>query len=227
VTSHPNLDRAHAALDATRHGDYAPAFDAFTDDVLVENGPGAGPWHRARGKDDLALLLLEFASSLGDTFRQDGRCVYADDRVAISLIHETDTAPGGDRLDNLAVYISRLRPDGQTERLWTVDLDAEHCEAFWGEKPRHTLEGLLLTAEAAPSPAPERAVHAPARPQPRRRSRQRKLRPRLAGPLPGTAPAASPQRLPAREAAPELAVLYRSTAANSTKAHSTESALYG
>jgi hypothetical protein len=50
--------------------------------------------------------------------------------VAISLIHETGTAPSGDRFDNLAVYISRLRPDGQTERLWTVDLDAEHCEAF-------------------------------------------------------------------------------------------------
>ena len=123
MTSHPNLDRAQAALDATRHGDHAPAFDAFTDDVLVENGPGAGPWHRARGKDDLALLLLEFASSLGDTFRQDGRCVYADDRVAISLIHETDTAPGGDRLDNLAVYISRLRTDSTVENglaFWCV-----------------------------------------------------------------------------------------------------------
>jgi hypothetical protein len=53
--------------------------------------------------------------------------------VAISLIHETGTAPSGDRFDNLAVYISRLRPDGQTERLWTVDLDAEHCEAFWAK----------------------------------------------------------------------------------------------
>ena len=101
----------------------------------MENGPGAGPWHRARGKDDLALLLLEFASPLGETFHQDGQCVYADDRVAISLIHETGTAPSGDRFDNLAVYISRLRPDGQTERLWTVDLDAEHCEAFWAKNP--------------------------------------------------------------------------------------------
>ena len=64
--------------------------------------------------------------------------------MAISLIHETGTAPSGDRFDNLAVYISRLRPDGQTERLWTVDLDAEHCEAFWA-KPRHALEGLFLT----------------------------------------------------------------------------------
>ena len=95
MTSHPNFDRTQAALNAARQGDYAPAFDTFTDDVLMENGPGAGPWHRARGKDDLALLLLlllEFTSSLGETFHQDGRCVYADDRVAISLIHETGTA---------------------------------------------------------------------------------------------------------------------------------------
>lgn len=61
--------------------------------------------------------------------------------MVISLIHETATAPSGDRFDNLAVYINRLRPDGQPERLWTVDLDGERCEAFWA-KPRHTLEGL-------------------------------------------------------------------------------------
>jgi hypothetical protein len=81
------------------------------------------------------------------TFRQDGRCVYADDRVSISLIHETGTAPGGDQFDNLAVYIGRLRPDGTTERIWTVDFDAEHCEAFWQKTPP-PLEGLLLAAPA-------------------------------------------------------------------------------
>jgi hypothetical protein len=113
MASHPNFDRAQGILDVMRDGDYAPAFGNLTDDILRENGPGAGPWHRARGKDDLALLLLKLAGSLGETFRQDGRCVYADDRVAISLIHETATAPGGDRFDNLAVYISRLCPDGK------------------------------------------------------------------------------------------------------------------
>jgi hypothetical protein len=92
----------------------------------MENGPGAGPWHRARGKDDLALMLLQLAGSFGDTFHQDGRCVYADDRVSISLIHETGMASGGDRFDNLAGYVGPLRPDGTTERLWPVDLDAEH-----------------------------------------------------------------------------------------------------
>jgi hypothetical protein len=100
-------------VDATRRGDYAPAFDNFADDIVMENGPGAGPWHRARSKDDLALLFPERAGSFGDTFHQEGRCVYAGDRVSISLIRETGTAPGGDQFDNLAVYIGRLRPDGR------------------------------------------------------------------------------------------------------------------
>jgi hypothetical protein len=135
LANHPNFDRAEAALDAARQGDYETAFEFFTDDVIVENGPGAGPWHRARGKDDLALLLLEFAAALGDTFHQDGRCIYADDRVSINLIHETGKSPTGDLFDNMAVYISRLSPDGRANRLWTVDLDAEHCEEFWQENP--------------------------------------------------------------------------------------------
>jgi ketosteroid isomerase-like protein len=135
MSNHPNFDRAQAALDATRQGDYAPSFDLYADDIAWENGPGAGPWHRANGKDDLALMLMEFAGSLGGTFHQGGRCIYADDRVAICLIHETATAASGDQFDNLAVYTLRLRPDGQVDRAWTVDLDAEHCEAFWEKNP--------------------------------------------------------------------------------------------
>jgi hypothetical protein len=43
--------------------------------------------------------------------------------------------PSGDRFDNLAVYTLRLRPGGQADRVWTVDLDAEQCEAFWQNNP--------------------------------------------------------------------------------------------
>ncbi len=57
MTNHPNFDRTQAVLDAVRKGDYAPAFDLYADDILMENGPGAGPWHRASGKDDMALML--------------------------------------------------------------------------------------------------------------------------------------------------------------------------
>jgi ketosteroid isomerase-like protein len=135
MSNHPNFDRVQTILDAVRKGDYAPTFDLYADDIAYDNGPGAGPWHRARGKDDLALMLTEFAASLDGTFHQDGRCIYADDRTAICLIHETGTAPSGDQFDNLAVYTIRLRPDGQADRVWTVDLDAEHCEAFWQKNP--------------------------------------------------------------------------------------------
>lgn len=50
MTSHPNVDRAQAALDAARQGDYAPAFDAFTDDVLLEIVPGPGPGTAPAGR---------------------------------------------------------------------------------------------------------------------------------------------------------------------------------
>jgi len=64
MSNHPNFDRAQVVLDAVRQGDYGPNFDLYADDIVLENGPGAGPWHRARGKDDLALMLTEFAMSL-------------------------------------------------------------------------------------------------------------------------------------------------------------------
>ena len=95
----------------------------------------SGPWHRASGKDDLALMLTEFATSLGATCHQEGRCIYADERTVICLIHETATAPGGDQFDNHPVYTLRLHPDGQVDRAWTVDLDTEHCKAFWQKNP--------------------------------------------------------------------------------------------
>ena len=60
MTNNPNFDRAEAALAAARNGDYGPAFDSFTDDIIMENGPGAGPWHIARGKDELVLQPREF-----------------------------------------------------------------------------------------------------------------------------------------------------------------------
>ena len=43
MTNHPNFDRAQAILDASGRGDYALAFDNFADDIVMENGPGAGP----------------------------------------------------------------------------------------------------------------------------------------------------------------------------------------
>jgi ketosteroid isomerase-like protein len=137
MADHPNRVLTQAAWDAAAQGDYGPIFDSLSDDICLENGPGAGPWHRASGKDDVALLFVEFGQQFSDTFRQNATCVFADDRMSLSLVHETGTeATSGDLFDNLAVYVMRFGPGGTINRIWTTDLDAEHCEEFWRANPR-------------------------------------------------------------------------------------------
>src|ERR1700751_4984882 len=155
----PNFVRAQAASAASRLGDYAPTFDMLAEEIILENGPGAGPWHIARGKEDMALMLMEFSAALGDTFRQDGRCAYADDRMIINLIHETGTAPDGDEFDNLAVYVGRLRPDGQIDRMWTVDLDTGPEASRTSRGAGSHRPGYVVPARRAPA----RQLHPPGR----------------------------------------------------------------
>ena len=135
MSDHPNFVRTEAALRAMDSGDYEPIFELFADDIVVENGPGAGPWRRAQGKDDLGLMLMEFAAFFGDSLHQSGHCVYADDRMSVSVVHETGTAPSGDRYDNTGVYVSRIAPDGRADRMSEFDLDVEQAEAFWRKNP--------------------------------------------------------------------------------------------
>lgn len=122
-------------LDAAGSGDYGPSFESLAENIIVENGPGAGPWRRAECRDEFANLLLGFAAFFDGTFQQHGRCVYVDDRVVINLIEEKGTTASGDTFENLAVYVSRLDEDEKSDRLWTVDLDTEACLDFWARNP--------------------------------------------------------------------------------------------
>lgn len=136
---HPNLVTTQESWDAVARGELG-GIDDFADDIIVENGPGAGPWRLVEGKDPFIEFVLKFVPYFGDSWHQDGTCVYADDTCTISVVRETGSAPDGDAFDNLAIWISRIRPDGTTDRIWTVDLDQEHCEAFW-QRHAHELPG--------------------------------------------------------------------------------------
>jgi ketosteroid isomerase-like protein len=129
--THPRMAEAQSAWDALAAGDPGPAFDSLAEDVVVENGPGAGPWRHVVGRDALAVMLMTFAGQFRDDWKQEGRVVYADDQVVVTLVKETGTATAGDRFDNLAVYVTRIGNDGKTDRLWTVDLAHEAVEEFW------------------------------------------------------------------------------------------------
>ena len=135
MADHPNLERAQATWDAVANGDSAAGLGDMGENIVIENGPGAGPWRHIEGRDAFVEFALSFVPLYGDTWHQDGRCVYADDRISISVVRETGTAPSGDTFDNLAIWITRAGPDGPTDRLWTVDIDQEACENFWHRNP--------------------------------------------------------------------------------------------
>lgn len=132
---HPNGVRAQETWDALARGELA-GLDDQAENIVVENGPGAGPWRVVEGKDAFISFVLEFIPFFGDSWHQEGRCLYADDRCTISLVHETGTGPGGDTFDNTAIWISRIDADGKNDRLWTIDLDQEHVTAFWQRNER-------------------------------------------------------------------------------------------
>jgi len=127
---HPNLVKAQETWDALARGEIA-GLDDQADGIIVENGPGAGPWRVVEGKDAFVTFVMQFIPFFNGTWHQDGRCIYADDRCTISLVHETGTTPSGDTFDNMAIWVNRIDAEGQTDRLWTVDLDQEHVTAFW------------------------------------------------------------------------------------------------
>lgn len=127
---HPNLLKAQTSWDAVARGELGDV-DDFADDLIVENGPGAGPWRVVEGKQAFFEFILTFVSYFQGSWHQDGTCLHADDRSTISLVHETGTAPNGDVFDNQAIWVTRIKPDGTTDRIWTVDLDQEHVTDFW------------------------------------------------------------------------------------------------
>jgi hypothetical protein len=134
MSDHPNMVKANDSWEALRRGEMG-GLDEFTDDMKVENGPGAGPWRKLDNKVEFFTFAMKFVPFFQGTWHQDGRCVYADDRITISLVHETGKSPSGDVFDNMAIWVGRLNDEGKTDRVWTVDVDQEACEAFWARNP--------------------------------------------------------------------------------------------
>ena len=134
-----HVARTQGVWDALLAGDFAAALDSNTDCVIFENGPGAGPFRRTEGKDGFVEMAMKFIPIFGESWKQVGTCVFANEEFAVTLVAETGKhKDSGDQFDNRAIYISRFDKDGKTERVWTVDLDSEDMERFWERNP---LEG--------------------------------------------------------------------------------------
>jgi ketosteroid isomerase-like protein len=130
-----DIPEAQQAWDVFASGDPGPLFDALAEDVVVDNGPGAGPWRHVEGRDALAEVLMNLTVQFRDDWTQVGTVIFADDSMTVTLVRETGTALSGEEFRNLAVYVARYGQDGKVNRLWTVDLAHEELEAFWARNP--------------------------------------------------------------------------------------------
>jgi ketosteroid isomerase-like protein len=135
MSEHPNFRTVQAGWDALAAGNFAEAVEMLTDDLVVDNGPGAGPWRHTEGKEAFFNMAMQFIPFFQGTWAQEGRCIYADDSMGIALVHETGKAPSGDVFDNMAVYVYRFNSEGKVNRFWTTDLAHEDLEAFWSRNP--------------------------------------------------------------------------------------------
>ena len=135
MSEHPNFRAVQGSWDALAAGNFAEAVELLTDDLVVDNGPGAGPWRHTEGKEAFFTMAMQFIPFLQGTWEQDGRCIYADDSMAVALVRETGKAPSGDVFDNLAVYVYRFNSEGKVNRFWTTDLAHEDLEEFWHRNP--------------------------------------------------------------------------------------------
>jgi len=126
---HPNATFARNIYAALADGDVATAFDALSDDLVLLNDIGAGPWRELRGKQAVLEFWGRWMELFDGTFRQEVLDVLGyDDRIVL-VVHETGTAQG-QPFDNRAIYLVGI-VDGKWASLRTMDMDHDKIHAFW------------------------------------------------------------------------------------------------
>lgn len=130
---HPNAMQAREVFTAMAAGDIAPAFDLMTDDYVLHNDIGAGPWRELHGKAAVLDFWTRWMELFHNSFRQEILDVLGYDDRIVMVVHETGQAHGI-RFDNRAVYLHEVR-DRQWTALRTIDIDPDNCRRFWASVP--------------------------------------------------------------------------------------------
>lgn len=130
---HPNAVRAREVFAAMAAGDIAPAFALMTDDYVMHNDIGAGPWRELQGKAEVLDFWTRWMELFDNSFRQEILDVLGYDDRIVMVVHETGQAHGTP-YDNRAIYLHEVR-EGKWTSLRTIDLDPENCRRFWATVP--------------------------------------------------------------------------------------------
>lgn len=127
--AHPNADMVRGDFAALAAGEFEPVFARMTDDFLMINDEGAGPWRELHGKAAVLDFWTRWMELFDNTFRQDITEVFAEDDRVVLFLREHGTARG-QHFDNRAIYLMRI-DDGRYTELRTLDTDRENITRFW------------------------------------------------------------------------------------------------
>lgn len=130
---HPTAVQAREIFAALAAGDIGPAFQQMTDDYVMHNDVGAGPWREVHGKEGVLDFWTRWMELFDNSFRQEVLDVLGYDDRVVMIIHETGEVDGVP-YDNRAIYLHELR-DGRWASLTTTDMDRDNCHRFWAAVP--------------------------------------------------------------------------------------------
>jgi ketosteroid isomerase-like protein len=130
MAEHPNVALVRKAYEAFANADLESALADVADDCVFHfggSGPNSGDH---QGREAISAALIKNFELTAGTQALDIKGIYADDKHAAVVLHETASRPDGASLAMDEVHILRLR-DGKVVDLWDVPEDVEEHDTFF------------------------------------------------------------------------------------------------
>jgi ketosteroid isomerase-like protein len=134
MAEHANVGRVRDAYAAFGKADLDNALKDLADDCVFHfggHGPNSGDH---TGREAIKNALIANFALTGGSQALDIKGVFADDKHATVVLHETASRPDGATLAIDEVHVLTIDPDGKITNLWDLPTDAEvHDRFFDGE----------------------------------------------------------------------------------------------
>ncbi len=131
MPEHPNVQTVRDAYEAFAKLDVEGALkDLAPDAVFHFTGSGPLSGDHAGAKDIAAALIGTFELT-GGTQKLEVSGIFADDRHAVVVVHETASRPDGASLDVHEVHLLALDAEGRVTDLWDLPEDPEAHDRFF------------------------------------------------------------------------------------------------
>jgi len=134
MAEHPNVSVVRDAYAAFSKGDLEGALAALADDAVFHfggEGPNSGDH---KGREAITAALVHNFELTGGSQALDVKDIFADDRRAAVVVHETASRVDGASLAMDEVHVLHFDGAGKITDLWDLPTDATVHDAFFDGK---------------------------------------------------------------------------------------------